>query len=441
MSSSPLPADAPAPHLRKPLDSQRGAGGEMSMMFFVQPDCPVRFACLDEHRVKGLNPEAMARVLLPPPAWLLATEYAPLRSDPDGSPTSVFFSLNLSIYGQPIDASEWTEEWFFMHGRVHPYALAWEVEQRDGLESDTGSTLLYTMPAIIVRDQGYQPPFASMDDFPCIPPIVSFTGLIVDSGHSLLRRDLLLGLDAAQFRCCGFVRLSTYIAPGVFVVFPIRANPWATLCKKMAERPVSQFQPDIPFTCTGKVAGLLRHDVMLYPPGSGRDNVFIVVPDSWTFLDKTAATVTPMAPLLSTPHRQQTSTVSTAFQDMRAAALSLATPGTLPLSPPPLASASPSTGPLTPPGKRCCPEPADTPTKRPCLLQKAPVPSSSPNPVSSAAQSFSIPTASSISEPDSPKRGPALTDSPLGSIVAHGFGSPARSLRIRHLSKKATEMD
>jgi hypothetical protein len=129
----------------------------MSMMFFVQPGCPVRFAYQDEHRVKGLNAEAMARVLLPPPAWLLATEYAPLRSDPDDSPTSVFFSLNLSIYGQPIDASEWTEEWFFMHGRVHPYALAWEVEQRDGLESDTGSTLLYTMPAIIVRDQGYQP--------------------------------------------------------------------------------------------------------------------------------------------------------------------------------------------------------------------------------------------------------------------------------------------
>ncbi|KJZ68129.1 hypothetical protein HIM_12480 [Hirsutella minnesotensis 3608] len=404
MSSSPLPIDASAPHLRKPLDSQRGAGGEMSIMFFVQPDCPVRFACQDEHRVKGLNAEAMARVLLPPPAWLLAKEYAPLRSDPDDSPASVFFSLNLSIYGQPIDASEWTEEWFFMHGRVHPYALAWEVEQRDGLESDAGSTLLYTMPALVVRDQGYQPvlprPFASMGDFPCVPPIVSFTGLIVDAGHSLLRRDLLPGLDAAQFSCCGFVRLSTYVAPGmpnkipfkgyhpfqVFVIFPIRANPWATLCKKMAERRISQFQPNVPFTCTGKVAGLLRHDVMLYPPGSGRDNVFIIVPDSWAFLDKTAATVTPMAPLLSTPHRQQASTVSSAFQDMRAASLSLATPGTLPLSPPPLASASPSTGPLTPPEKRCCPEPADTPTKRPCLLEKAPVPSSSPSPVSSAAQ-------------------------------------------------------
>ncbi|XP_044720113.1 uncharacterized protein HRG_06702 [Hirsutella rhossiliensis] len=94
-----------------------------------------------------------------------------------------------------------------------------------------------------------------------------------------------------------------------------------------------------------KVAGLLRHDVMLYPPGSDRDNVFIVVPDSWTFLDKAAAAVTPMTPLLSTPQRQQASSPSAAFQDMRAASLSLATPGTLPLSPPPLASASPRPAP------------------------------------------------------------------------------------------------
>ncbi|KAM4056448.1 hypothetical protein HRG_014786 [Hirsutella rhossiliensis] len=86
----------------------------------------------------------------------------------------------------------------------------------------------------------------------------------------------------------------------VFVIFPVRANPWAILCK---------------------VAGLLRHDVMLYPPGSDRDNVFIVVPDSWTFLDKAAAAVTTMAPLLSTPQRQQASSASAAFRDVRAASL------------------------------------------------------------------------------------------------------------------------
>ncbi|KAM4066758.1 hypothetical protein HRG_000790 [Hirsutella rhossiliensis] len=77
MSSSLLRTDMPAPHLRKPLDSQRGAGGEMSMMSFVQPDCPARFSHQDDHRIRGLNAEAMARVFLPPPAWLLATEYAP----------------------------------------------------------------------------------------------------------------------------------------------------------------------------------------------------------------------------------------------------------------------------------------------------------------------------------------------------------------------------
>lgn len=44
-----------------------------------------------------------------------------------------------------------------MNGRAHPYALAWEVEHHDGLESDTGGILLYTMPALFVRDQGYQP--------------------------------------------------------------------------------------------------------------------------------------------------------------------------------------------------------------------------------------------------------------------------------------------
>ncbi|OAQ57690.1 hypothetical protein VFPFJ_11734 [Purpureocillium lilacinum] len=183
----------------------------MSMMFFVQPDCPSRFAHPDEHRIKGLNAEALARILLPPPSWLLTTKYEPLRADTGEAPTSIFFSLNLSIYSQSIVSCEWTEEWFFMNGRVHPYALAWEVEQHDGLESDTGGTLLYTMPALVVRDQGYQPVlprlFASMNSFPCVPPVVSFTGLIAGPGHSLLRKDLLPDLDDTQLKCCGFIQL------------------------------------------------------------------------------------------------------------------------------------------------------------------------------------------------------------------------------------------
>ncbi|KAJ4175602.1 hypothetical protein NW759_017652, partial [Fusarium solani] len=72
----------------------------------------------------------------------------------------------------------------------------------------------------------------------------------------------------------------------VFVIFPIRANPWASLCKKIAERRDTQFQSNVLLTCTGKVTGLLGHHLMVQPPTLEQDYVFIVVPDSWTFLDK-----------------------------------------------------------------------------------------------------------------------------------------------------------
>ncbi|KAM4064174.1 hypothetical protein HRG_007178 [Hirsutella rhossiliensis] len=375
----------------------------------------------------------MARVFLPPPSWLLTAEYAPLRSDTDDSATSIFFSLNLSIYNQPVVASEWTEEWFFMNGRVHPYALAWEVEQRDGLESGAGGILLYTMPALIIRDQGYQPVlprlFASMDSFP----------------------DLLPGLDATQLRCCGFLQLSTYITPGsrtrssqgfhpfqVFVIFPIRANPWAILCKKMAERRDSQFQTNISFTCTGKVAGLLDHRVMVHQPSSDRDYVFIVVPDSWTFLDKAATTAAASALALTSPPKRQPSSASAAFQDARAASFSVATPGALPPSPPPSASTSASADPVTPLQKRPCPEPADTPTKKPRLLQLTSKPSSSAATGSSATQSFSLSAASSSFEPETMRQSPAsgtVLGPAIDSIVAYTSDSSARPLRNRHPGK------
>lgn len=38
-----------------------------------------------------------------------------------------------------------------MNGRVHSYALTWEVEQRDGPESDTGAITQYTIPVLIVK--------------------------------------------------------------------------------------------------------------------------------------------------------------------------------------------------------------------------------------------------------------------------------------------------
>lgn len=126
-----------------------------SHALFEQFEVSTRTGCTIKSA--GLNAETLARIFLPPPSWLLTAKYASLRADTGDSPTSIFFSLNLSIYSQSIVSCEWTEEWFFMNGRVHPYALAWEVEQHDGLESDTGDTLLYTMPALVVRDQGYQP--------------------------------------------------------------------------------------------------------------------------------------------------------------------------------------------------------------------------------------------------------------------------------------------
>ncbi|KJZ69907.1 hypothetical protein HIM_10692 [Hirsutella minnesotensis 3608] len=372
MSSSPS-ADSSAPHLRKPLSSSKGTGGDMSMMFFAQPDCPARFAHQDEHRIRGLNAEAIARVLLPVPSWLLESEYAPLRAEGDDLVPSLFFSLNLSIYGQPVVDTDWSEQWFFMSGRVHPYALSWEVERRDGLEAGPDDTILYTVPALIVRDQGYQPvlprSLASSGQFPSTPPVVSFHGVVAGPGLDLLRRDFLPDLGPDQLRCCGFVRLTTYIAPGlpdripfkgyhpfeVFVIFPVYVNPWAVLCKKIAEKPNSSFLPGVPFTCTGKVVGLLDHRVMLCPPGSERDYVFIVVPDSWTFADRPSATAAASSSPLTTPLRRQTPSASSTFDSVRAALYSVAAPASAASAPPSSTSALTALDPVTPTPKRSHP--------------------------------------------------------------------------------------
>ncbi|KAH7109967.1 hypothetical protein EDB81DRAFT_849270 [Dactylonectria macrodidyma] len=180
---APFPTGPLSP--RKPLESQTNTGSDMSMMLFVQPDCPSRFAYQDQHCIKGLNAEALAR----------------------------------------------TKQWFFMNGR------------RDGLESDTGAITQYTIPALIIRDQGYQPilprNFASIDHFPASPPIIAFTGPIISSGLTLLRKGSITGLDDIQLKCCGFVQLSTFITPRnpnkapfkgfhpfqIFIIFPIHANP------------------------------------------------------------------------------------------------------------------------------------------------------------------------------------------------------------------------
>ncbi|KAM4064177.1 hypothetical protein HRG_007180 [Hirsutella rhossiliensis] len=242
MSASQLNVDTSSSP-RQPLDSQKNAGADMSMMAFVQPGCPSRFAYQNEHRVKGLNAETLARVFLPTPSWLSTPEYAAIRSDPDNPSTCIFLSLNISIYNQQIIPSEWTEQWFFMVGRVHPFALTWEIERRDSFESEDDNITEYTIPALIVRDHSYQPviprTLGSADAFPAIQPIVSFTGPVIGSGRDLLHGNSAAALDDTQLSCCGFVQLSTFICPGIpgktpfkgfhpfqlFVIFPIHANP------------------------------------------------------------------------------------------------------------------------------------------------------------------------------------------------------------------------
>ncbi|GJN70083.1 hypothetical protein PLICBS_010177 [Purpureocillium lilacinum] len=143
---------------RKPLESQKYVGGDMSMMAFVRPAAiPSRFAYPDEHLVKGLNAETLAKVDLPSPQWLSTPEYASILGDSDSLSPSIFFSLNISLYNQQIDASDWANQLFFMTGRVHPYALTWELEQRDGFDSDDDNIAEYTVPAFVVRDHSFQP--------------------------------------------------------------------------------------------------------------------------------------------------------------------------------------------------------------------------------------------------------------------------------------------
>ncbi|KAM6506296.1 hypothetical protein FSOLCH5_013286 [Fusarium solani] len=65
----------------------------------------------------------------------------------------------------------------------------------------------------------------------------------------------------------------------------------------MADRKDTQFVLGVPFNCVGKIVGLLDHSLMVAAPTvDEKDYVFIVVPDSWTFPDKS----TPPAPAANT---------------------------------------------------------------------------------------------------------------------------------------------
>lgn len=142
---------------RGPLDNQRNIGGDMSMMFFARSQCPRKFTSPEQHQIKNLNFETIAGIIFPPPTWITNPEYRFLLADSIYSSNDnlnwCYFSLNFSMYNQSLDPSEWDDRWFSMYGRVHPYALTWEVEPdetSDGLQD-------YTIPVLTVRDQGYQP--------------------------------------------------------------------------------------------------------------------------------------------------------------------------------------------------------------------------------------------------------------------------------------------
>ncbi|KAM4061741.1 hypothetical protein HRG_013331 [Hirsutella rhossiliensis] len=199
MSASQLNVDTSSSP-RQPLDSQKNAGADMSMMAFVQPGCP------------------SSEVFLPTPSWL---------STPD-------------------------------------------------FESEDDNITEYTIPALIVRDHSYQPhprTLGSADAFPAIQPIVSFTGPVIGSGRDLLHGNSAAALDDTQLSCCGF---------------------------KMTERRDSQFQPNALLTCTGKIAGLLDHQIMTHAPAFEQDYIFIVVPDTWTFLDRAMSNQASATQLLPT---------------------------------------------------------------------------------------------------------------------------------------------
>jgi hypothetical protein len=141
-------------HPRRPLDNQKNAGGDMSIMCLVKSNIPRKFQSPKQHLIKGLNGETIARLPIPSPDWITSQEYRNLLSDDPSD--SAFFSLNLSLYNQTTVSSDWDDTWFFITGRVHPYAVTWEIDADNDFDNND-IPQDYTIPALIIREQGYQP--------------------------------------------------------------------------------------------------------------------------------------------------------------------------------------------------------------------------------------------------------------------------------------------
>lgn len=278
-----------------------------------------------------------------------------------------------------------------------------------------------------------------------VPPIVSFTGPIIGSGRTHLRKDILPNLSDVQLKCCGFVQLSSFIAPGdpskppyrgfhpfqAFLIFPIHANPWASLCKKMIERQDTQFQANALVTCTGKIAGLLHHKSMLHPPSLEQDYVFIVVPDSWTFLDRTGSNSTSRHSSSITEPKHQSSGLM-AFGDALA---KFTSPKKDMINQPSHPSNLTSDKPTTPPIKRHSAENYQTPTKRLC---KAPGSGDHDDPQGSSSSPLNeLDQLGDYSDPTVSPEGPE--DPSITAVMP--ADSSNRPHRSRHPPKKYLEPD
>ncbi|KAH6961859.1 hypothetical protein BKA56DRAFT_599367 [Ilyonectria sp. MPI-CAGE-AT-0026] len=181
---------------------------------------------------------------------------------------------------------------------------------------------------------------------------------------------------------------------------------------------------------------------MVHPPGFDRDYVFIVVPDTWIFLDKTASK-SASAPLsFPTPSKQPYSGPM-AFGDAKAMFSSPPKPTVhqsppIPSTPPASASLEPS----TPPAKRTNSNCDHTPTKKRRLspASSSTIPSSQSNePIRSLAVSASSQDELDVSEADVAticRPDPPASDS----ITALSSDSP-RPHRNRHPPKKYQEVE
>jgi hypothetical protein len=200
---------------------------------------------------------------------------------------------------------------------LFPYS--WSETRATNRESTVPSfPHLYNM-TIINECHSIAPPTLDVaNTFPIISPIVTFTGPVINSGHTLLCDNATTGLGDTQLKCCGFIQLSSYITPGnpdntpfkgyhpfqVFVIFPIHVKPWSLLCKGMVDKQETCFKPNTLFSCVGKVAGFLDHSLMVYPPQLTQDYIFIIVPDDWRFWDKKSLDSISVSPSKTTPTKQ-----------------------------------------------------------------------------------------------------------------------------------------